>query len=241
MTLWLHKFNFILRWPLKHGLSLTTVMWSQSCWSPHCEAYDQPRQQFNHLQYTILGFWWVHLLYGGMRWTDFEKHSSWPCDHVYIFRRIIISMISVCKIWDSWGWTSSQNWYNLNIAGRRFFCKVGAMWEYLDLQSKLFKVPKIFSSKELVPKHDFRLDSQTSNFCSIARPNRFFRKGSGHETSMLWHVLLNTDINYRSLLQNYSLCKMVVIFMFRVEVSATEIKIEPSNQNSFWEPIKRSM
>ena len=93
---------------------------------------------------------------------------------------------------------------------------------------------KFFSSKELVPKHDFRLDSQTSNFCSIARPNRFFWKGSGHETSMLWHVLLSIDINYRSLLQNYSLCKMVVTFMFRVEASATEIKIEPSNQSSFW-------
>ena len=75
----------------------------------------------------------------------------WSCDHVYRFRRIIISMISVCKIWDSWGWTtSSQNWYNLNIAGRRFFWEVGACgntWTWNPNSSKFqnFSAPKSWS------------------------------------------------------------------------------------------------
>ena len=38
------------------------------------------------------------------------------------------------------------------------------------------------------------------------------------------------SLNNRSLLENYSLCKMVVTF---IEVSVTEIKVESSNQSSF--------
>ena len=114
-----------------------------------------------------------------------------------------------------------------------FFCRVGACGNTWTCNPNSLKFQNFSASKSWSPNMTFGW-TQTSNFCSIARPNRFSRKGSGHETSMLWHVLLNTDMNYRSLLQNYSLCKMVVTFMFRVEASVTEIKIEPSDQSSFW-------